>query len=134
MYPFLYKKRAYLTSTVIKVWDSDIGSFCPKLSEKEGCRTGAFYSGYTIKDYLTLGKGFIFAASGKLAPFREKQNMLHSSIIIQKIAIGMLACQWRFLNYELRAYTRFLPFPGGAQTTLTRRMETLPSEDKLIIV
>ena len=54
--------------------------------------TGVFYSGYTIKDYLTLGKGSIFAASGKLAPL------------------------------------------SGAQTTLTRRMESLPSEDKLIIV
>ena len=65
---------------------------CPKLSEKENGAHGVFYSGYTIKDYLTLGKGSILAASGKLAPL------------------------------------------SGAQTTLTRRMESLPSEDKLIIV
>jgi len=43
--------------------------------------------------------------------------MLHSSIIIQKIAIGMLACQWRFLNYELSAYTRILLFPKWGEFT-----------------
>ena len=59
---------------------------CPKLSEKEGGGTRVSYSGYTIKDYLTLGKGFIFTASGKLAPLRKKAES---------------------------AYTRFLLFPVG---------------------
>ena len=69
-----------------------IDTVCPKLSEKEGGQHRGFYSNYTIKDYLTLDKGSIFTASGKLAPL------------------------------------------SGAQTTLTRQMEPLPSEDKLIIV
>jgi len=43
--------------------------------------------------------------------------MLQSSILIQKSAIDMLACQWRFLNYELRAYTRFLLFPKWGEFT-----------------
>jgi len=29
----------------------------------------------------------------------------------------MLACQWRFLNYKLRAYTRFLLFPKWDEFT-----------------
>jgi len=37
-------------------------------------RIGSSYLGYTIKDYLTLGKVFIFTASGKLAPLEEKQK------------------------------------------------------------
>jgi len=59
------------------------------------CRTGVFYSGYTIKDYLALGMGFIFAASGKLAPLRENLNMLHSSIEFKKARSDMLACRSR---------------------------------------
>ncbi len=51
-----------------------IGTVCPKLSEKEGVHTGVSYSGYTIRDYLTLGKVSIFAASGKLAPRKKKQE------------------------------------------------------------
>jgi len=50
-----------------------IDTVCPKLSEKEGGLHRGFYSGYTIKDYLTHGKGFIFAASGKFAPTGLKQ-------------------------------------------------------------
>ena len=80
----------------------------PKLSEKEGGRHRVFYSDYTIKDYLTLGRGSIFAASGKLASLREKQTMLYSSMVCFSLS--------------------------GAQTTLSRQMELLPSEDKLIIV
>jgi len=48
-------------------------------------RIGTSYLGYTIKDYLTLGKVFIFTASGKLAPLEEKQKArIRAYFIIQK--------------------------------------------------
>ena len=47
--------------------------FVPNCLRKRAGVTGVFYSGYTIKDYLTLGRDSIFAASGKLAPAGLKQ-------------------------------------------------------------
>jgi hypothetical protein len=58
----------------LSVWFAPWTLFVPNCLRKRAGATGVFYSGYTIKDYLTLGKGSIFAASGKLAPFREKQK------------------------------------------------------------
>ena len=69
-------------------------SVCPKLSEEEGRLRRVLYSGYTIKDYLTLGKVSIFAASGKLAPLKKKQEArIRAEINSKRYGFDMLACQ-----------------------------------------
>ena len=86
---------------------------CPKLSEKAGVPYRSFLFGYTIKDYLTLGNGFLFAASGKLAPFREKQKArIRAQFIIQKPSLACKHADGGFLNYNA-AMQHVLLFPMG---------------------
>ena len=55
-----------------------IDSVCPKLSEKADMPHRSFVFGYTMKDYLTLGKVFLFAASGKLAPLEKSRERVYA--------------------------------------------------------
>jgi len=56
------------------VWGVPLALLVPNCLKKRAGHTGVSYSGYTIRDYLTLGKVSIFAASGKLAPRKKKQE------------------------------------------------------------
>ena len=88
---------------------SSIDTVCPKLSEKEGVSHRVFYSGYTIKDYLTLEKGSFLPLPVNSPNQRKKENMMY-----------IIACSPFYVDW--------------AQTTLTRQMNPFPNKDKLIIV